>query len=196
MAFDRVFQGPPSAENAPGTHQSPAFGIDVINSELYFSAGSGWEAIVGFGNIGGSGTVGSVPKFATSTTLTNSAIDDGITLAGAITSTKPLNITSASASIFTGPIHGTSVSANTFAGPLTVSSALESAFTGPVGAPYVAATVVYSVAGVPLPSAATAGAGARAFVSDADSTTFAALYVGSNTNKVPVYSDGASWFVG
>jgi hypothetical protein len=56
--------------------------------------------------------------------------------------------------------------------------------------------VIYSVAGTPLPSAATAGIGARAFVSDATSTTFAAGYTGSGANKVPVYSDGTGWFIG
>lgn len=47
-----------------------------------------------------------------------------------------------------------------------------------------------------LPSAATAGAGARSFVTDATSTAFSALAIGGGTNKVPVYSDGTSWLVG
>jgi len=58
------------------------------------------------------------------------------------------------------------------------------------------ATTVYSVAGTALPSAAIAGAGARAFVSDATSTTFAAAYVGGGANSVPVYSDGIAWYIG
>ena len=60
----------------------------------------------------------------------------------------------------------------------------------------VLATTVYSVAGTPLPSAATVGVGARAFVSDATSNTFGASYTGSSTNKVPVYSDGTTWRIG
>lgn len=60
----------------------------------------------------------------------------------------------------------------------------------------VSATAVYSVAGTPLPSAAIAGEGARAFVSDATSNTFAAAYAGSGSFKVPVYSNGSSWFIG
>jgi len=55
---------------------------------------------------------------------------------------------------------------------------------------------VYSVAGTPLPSAVTAGVGARAFVSDATSNVFAAAYAGGGSNKVPVYSDGAAWHIG
>lgn len=58
------------------------------------------------------------------------------------------------------------------------------------------ATVVYSAAGTAIPSAATAGAGARAFVSDATVNTFASAYVSGGANKVPVYSDGTGWFIG
>lgn len=47
-----------------------------------------------------------------------------------------------------------------------------------------------------LPAAATAGAGARHFVTDANSTTFLAAAVGGGANKVPVVSDGASWLIG
>lgn len=47
-----------------------------------------------------------------------------------------------------------------------------------------------------LPAAATVGAGARAFVTDANSTTFAAAYVGGAANAMPVYSDGTSWYIG
>jgi hypothetical protein len=55
-------------------------------------------------------------------------------------------------------------------------------------------TTVYTVA--TLPSAATSGAGARAFVSDANATTFASTVAGGGANKVPVYSDGANWKIG
>jgi hypothetical protein len=47
-----------------------------------------------------------------------------------------------------------------------------------------------------LPSAATAGPGGRAFVSDATSTTFLAALTGGGANKVPVVSDGANWLIG
>jgi hypothetical protein len=57
-------------------------------------------------------------------------------------------------------------------------------------------TTVYSVAGTPLPSASTVGAGARAFVSDATVSTFATAYTGGGSNKVPVYSDGTAWHIG
>jgi len=47
-----------------------------------------------------------------------------------------------------------------------------------------------------LPSAATVGNGARAFVTDANSNTFANLLVGGGIYSVPVFSNGTNWYVG
>lgn len=47
-----------------------------------------------------------------------------------------------------------------------------------------------------LPSAVTAGDGARAFVTDASSPTFGATVTGGGAVKSPVYSDGTNWKVG
>lgn len=47
-----------------------------------------------------------------------------------------------------------------------------------------------------IPSAATAGAGARAFVTDSDAVTFGALYTGGAANSTPVWSNGSAWYVG
>lgn len=47
-----------------------------------------------------------------------------------------------------------------------------------------------------LPSASTAGAGARSFVTDANATTFHATVAGGGANKVPVVSDGTNWLIG
>ena len=55
-------------------------------------------------------------------------------------------------------------------------------------------TTVFTVA--TLPSAATSGAGARSFVSDASGPTFGATVAGSGAVTVPVYSDGTNWKVG
>lgn len=51
----------------------------------------------------------------------------------------------------------------------------------------------YTVAG--LPSAATYNK-ARAIVTDANATTFAAVVAGGGANVVPVYSDGTNWRIG
>jgi hypothetical protein len=47
-----------------------------------------------------------------------------------------------------------------------------------------------------LPAAATAGAGAKAFVTNATATTFASVVAGGGANGVPVYSDGTNWRIG
>lgn len=47
-----------------------------------------------------------------------------------------------------------------------------------------------------LPSAASAGAGTRRFVTDATATTFMSVVVGGGSNKVPVVSDGTNWRIG
>ena len=47
-----------------------------------------------------------------------------------------------------------------------------------------------------LPSAATAGAGARAFITDANTVTFASQVTGGASNNMPVFSDGTNWLVG
>jgi hypothetical protein len=47
-----------------------------------------------------------------------------------------------------------------------------------------------------IPTASGVGAGARAFVTDADSVTFGNLYTGGSGNAMPVWSNGTSWYVG
>lgn len=64
---------------------------------------------------------------------------------------------------------------------------------GPVSCSYVK-TGSTTVAG--LPSASTAGSGARAFVTDANATTFLSTVAGGGANKVPVVSDGTNWLIG
>jgi hypothetical protein len=59
---------------------------------------------------------------------------------------------------------------------------------------YVPVTGATTVSG--LPAAATAGAGARAFVTDANATTFLSTVAGGGANKVPVVSDGTNWLIG
>jgi hypothetical protein len=58
----------------------------------------------------------------------------------------------------------------------------------------VPATTNYTVA--TLPSAATSGVGARAFVTDSSAPTFGSTVVAGGAVAVPVYSDGTNWKVG
>ena len=53
-----------------------------------------------------------------------------------------------------------------------------------------------AVAFASLPSAATAGAGARSFITDSNDITFAANAAGGGSNAVPVFSDGTVWKIG
>ena len=61
-------------------------------------------------------------------------------------------------------------------------------------APYVRTSTAYTVA--TLPAAGTAGAGARAYVTDANATTFASIVAGGGANIVPVMSNGTNWIIG
>jgi hypothetical protein len=47
-----------------------------------------------------------------------------------------------------------------------------------------------------LPSPVTAGAGARAVVSDANATTFNSVVAGGGANILPVFSTGSAWRIG
>jgi hypothetical protein len=75
-------------------------------------------------------------------------------------------------------------------------------YTGNIGANVVTANLFVGIVktGVfvtgNIPAAATAGAGARAFVTDATLATFGSAYVGGAANAVPVWSDGSVWYIG
>jgi len=47
-----------------------------------------------------------------------------------------------------------------------------------------------------LPTASSAGAGARAFITNGNTTTFLAIVGGGGSNAVPVVSNGTNWIVG
>lgn len=75
----------------------------------------------------------------------------------------------------------------------TLVSFLSTAFSSLTVSSYVK---VSAVAVSALPSAATAGNGARAMVSDATATTFNSAVAGGGVNIVPVFSDGTVWRIG
>jgi len=75
----------------------------------------------------------------------------------------------------------------------TLVTFLQTAFTSLSVSSYVKIAPV-SVAS--LPSAATAGNGSRATVSDATVTTFHSLVVGGGSNMVPVFVDNGQWRIG
>lgn len=67
---------------------------------------------------------------------------------------------------------------------------------GGTGAARLLVPVTGSTTVASLPSAATAGAGARSFVTDASATTYLSTVSGGGANKVPVVSDGTNWLIG
>jgi hypothetical protein len=75
----------------------------------------------------------------------------------------------------------------------TLVSFLSGAFSSLTASSYLATTAT-TVAN--LPSAATAGAGARAMVTDSNTATFNATVAGGGANIVPVFSNGTNWKVG
>lgn len=75
----------------------------------------------------------------------------------------------------------------------TLVAYLSTAFTSLTASSYVK---VSAVAVSALPSAATAGVGARATVSDANATTFNSVVAGGGANTLPVFSDGTAWRIG
>jgi hypothetical protein len=75
----------------------------------------------------------------------------------------------------------------------TLVSFLSTAFTSFTVSSYIKTTPVTFG---DLPSAASAGAGARAFVTDGSTATFNATIAGGGANVVPVFSDGTNWKVG
>jgi hypothetical protein len=75
----------------------------------------------------------------------------------------------------------------------TLVSFLSTAFTSLSASSYVKTPAVLVAS---LPSAATAGAGARAMVSNSNTVTFNATVAGGGSSIVPVFSDGTNWKVG
>jgi hypothetical protein len=101
-----------------------------------------------------------------------------------------------------GQVFATSANLATYAGFITVNAQPNITSVGTLGnlvvsgnttTKYFKSTVL--VTGN-IGSASTLGAGTRAFVSDATSTTFGSAYTGGGANNVPLYSDGSVWRIG
>lgn len=94
-----------------------------------------------------------------------------------------------------GSVPGTVPANEVLAGPASGSAA------APIARALVAAdlpsvlvpTVIYSVAGTPLPTPTTALKGARAVVSDATTPLWMQAYTGSGSTICPVFCDGTNW---
>jgi hypothetical protein len=249
---------------------------------VYFDGTNFWASSIVYPTVTGSGTTGFVPVWTSSTVLGNSHIDDGITVAGVLTSSEPTLATNGSvvtstlgasanqfaqggvaspapfsfnvadiqlagvgviatnsASPWTQAVGfgfgalatGTPSTSQTvcfgwdfiagaefpltlgfsnqiyivdgattgFVGIATTTPAFQLDVAGDINAQGLVHSLVYSAAGTPIPPAATAGAGASGFVSDATlpaAGNFGAAYTSGGANFAPVYCDGANWFIG
>jgi hypothetical protein len=148
------------------------------------------------GNITGGNVLGGANVNATTHTGTTVSVTGNITggnilgtlVGGAITGTTM----SATGNITGGNVlGGANVNATTHTGT-TVS------VSGTITGGNVVATTVRTTPTIvgSLPAAATAGAGSRAFVTDATSITFGATAVGGAANNMPVFSNGTAWLIG
>ena len=106
----------------------------------------------------------------------------------------------------TGPTGATGIGATGLTGPTGATGIGATGLTGPTGATGVAGPTGATGVGLigatgfsSLPSAPSAGAGTRAFITDGNlsaATNFAAQVQGGGSNNVPVYSDGTNWLIG
>jgi hypothetical protein len=97
------------------------------------------------------------------------------------------NATLASQGTSIGPLQTTVTSQGT-----TIASQ-GTAITALQAVPILAPTVIYSVAGTPLPGASSALKGARAVVSDATTPLYLVAYAGGGAVVCPVFCNGSAW---
>ena len=90
--------------------------------------------------------------------------------------------------------HTTTTANNVVTGNRNIGGSLSNGLNGYSSLGLVATITPDTVSG--LPSASTVGAGAKAFVTDANATTFASIVAAGGANGVPVYSDGTNWRIG
>ena len=150
-----------------------AFGSNTITTTgIIAGVGSGLSGLVG------ANVTGEVTFAATANAVAGANVSGTVPLAttsGTVSTAAQPNITSV----------GT-LTALTVSGNIT-------------GQSYISATTAIQTTPVvvaSLPAAATAGAGARAFVSDANDTAFNAIVAGTGANNLPVFSDGTDWRIG
>ena len=157
----------------------------------------------GYGRIASLTTAAVVAPAGTlsGTTLAATVVTSSLTSVGTLSSLAVTgNVTAANVGV-------TQISATTgvYSGNITAANIITTGTYGNItGANVISANTVtvttfvrtQAVTFSTLPTAAVAGAGARAFVTDGNTATFAGAVSGGGANSVPVYSDGTNWRVG
>ena len=155
---------------------------------------------------------GRIASLSTAAVIAPAGTLSGTTLAATVvtsslTSVGTLGSLTVTGNVSAGNVSVTQVTATTgaYSGNVTAANIITTGTYGNItGANVISANTVtvttfvrtQAVAFAALPSATVAGAGARAFITDGNSATFAAAVSGSGANAVPVYSNGTNWFVG
>lgn len=177
--------------NMSGTPETQKANLQILGNLILSSAGGSYFV--------------PAAQAVISQTVANAA-QPNITSVGTLTSlTISGNLSSANANL------GNMAVANFFSGDGGLLSNITSSYgdsnvevllpnyAGNLSGNYISASTIVKTTPVlvsALPSAALAGAGSRAFVTDADSTTFNAAAVGGGSNNMPVFSNGTGWFIG
>jgi len=153
------------------THDEVAISPLDGTEELYV-VGSG-------GTVDGKTTTAAIAALSPAGTVTSvggTGTVNGLTLSGTVTTSGNLTLGGTLSLASPPAIGGTTPSTGVFTYVRTVAVVLSS-----------------------LPSAATAGVGARAFITDGSTTIILGIgttAVGGGSNNVPVYSDGTNWIIG
>ena len=201
------------AINAPGGITTTAGSFDIVNATATTVNLGGSATAVNIGFTTGTVTINNPTVVGTQTSLV--LFNTVATTANVFGAATTLNIgaTSGTMTLRNPTIVGTQTTVNLWNTTSTTVNAFGAATTIGIGAATGTTTVknnltvtgvltgssyiktqTTTVAG--LTTAATAGAGARSFVTDADSTAFGNTAVGGSTNSVPVWSDGTVWKIG
>jgi hypothetical protein len=174
-AWASAYVGITDARDTGGSATSVTVNLTTSNANQMVLGG--W---VSRGNISAAGSVSGLTGTLTTTACSGGGCENGAGRSQSFSSNGTSVSATGSWSSSPGGITGSLLSLK----PLTDTWAN---FFAPTAAVYTVAT---------LPAAAAAGAGARAFVTDATGCTFGSSVTGGGSTKCPVYSDGSAWKVG
>jgi hypothetical protein len=158
---------------------------------------------------------GRVSTMTTAAVIAPAGTLSGTTLAATVVTSSLTSVGTLTSLAVTGNITAANIIANqygnsigtfaTYSGNVTAANIVTTGTYGNItGANVISANTVsvttyvrtQPVTFATLPAAASAGAGARAFITDGNTTTFGSQVSGGGANAVPVYSNGTNWYVG